>query len=143
MITNPDSTIDISSSPNTSEQFELDFDNYNKYIGNKVFINSTISSIAGFSIGYYLESGMFLHFYTYGLVASAVTVPFFTTNYLLRNVRKKNDIYNYALSGSLTGNIIYYKHILYLIIIDISIITITYTINNNRWFIRINERKEI
>jgi len=79
-----------------------DYD-YPTHIGTRLFVASSFGSIVGLSVGYYQNAGVFLHFYTYGIAASAFAFPFFTTQYLLKYTRKQDDVYNYIMSGSFTG----------------------------------------
>jgi hypothetical protein len=82
-----------------------DYD-YTAHIATRLFVASSVSSIIGASVGYYQNAGIFLYFYTYGIAAGAVALPFFTSQYLLKFARKQDDVYNYIVSGSLTGGLL-------------------------------------
>lgn len=78
-------------------------ENFKTYLVPRLTTSSIAAGVFGASTHYYTGGSAFLGLYSYGFVGGLGSAAFFGGNYLLRYARKKDDIYNYAGSGALTG----------------------------------------
>lgn len=75
------------------------------YLSKRSFNSFLAGSIAGASIGYYLEGKTALYLYTYGISAGIFGSGFFTVVYFSRNIRNTDDVWNYSIAGGITGGL--------------------------------------
>ncbi|KAJ1401599.1 hypothetical protein B484DRAFT_236761 [Ochromonadaceae sp. CCMP2298] len=90
-------------SGDTSKLDDFSLEGASNYVLPRIVLSSAGASIYGASVGYYLGDAMVLSFYSYGLTFGLLGATFFGGNYVLRGLRKQDDVYNFSLSGSVSG----------------------------------------
>ena len=98
---------DITSNDNNNNNIDInifdDFVNLRSYLVNKVPVAVGIGGIMGTSAGYLIGNGIFLYGYTYSFGLGFVCTSYYSGVYAIEKIRKKDDIYNHGLSGSING----------------------------------------
>lgn len=90
----------------SGEVNELNIEGARDYLGLRVPTALLVGSVGGASIGYYIGQPAALHSVTYGLGLGLGSTAFYGGTYLLRCVRKSDDVYNYMASGCVNGGIV-------------------------------------
>ena len=78
-------------------------DDFRDYAGTRVLVSTGISSLIGTSIGFIEGHPLPLSFYSFAIAGISTSGLFFSTNYLMRYVRQKDDYINYSVAGCFTG----------------------------------------
>ena len=98
---------DITSNDNDNNKIDInifdDFVNLRSYLVNKVPVAVGIGGIIGSSAGYLIGNGIFLYGYTYSFGLGFVCTSYYSGVYAIEKIRKKDDIYNHGISGSING----------------------------------------
>jgi membrane protein YqaA with SNARE-associated domain len=92
---------------NSNSNIKFDVVDSLKYVAKRVVTVSSISSVFGTCVGYYIGGKEALYFYTYGIAASGISITYFSGAYLSKIVRQKEDPYNFAISGAANGAFYY------------------------------------
>lgn len=83
-----------------------DFSNLRNYLTNKVPYAVGVGGIVGSSVGYLAGNGLFLHGYSYSFGLGFVCTSYYSVVYALQKIRKTEDNYNHAISGSINGSLL-------------------------------------
>lgn len=94
-----DNTVDL-------KKYEPSLDAARNYLSPRVPTAFLVGSIGGASVGYYIGEMAGLYSITYGFGLGMTSTAFYGGTYALKCARKKDDVYNYMISGSLNGGII-------------------------------------
>lgn len=103
---NNDKTI-MNETNNDSNNKEIniveEFSMLRSYLVNKVPFAVGVGGILGTSFGYLIGNNVFLYGYTYSFGLGFVCTSYYSGVYGLEKARKKDDIYNHGISGSVNG----------------------------------------
>lgn len=86
------------SSTETSDGMSLS--SFRKYMEYKLPFSMYSGGIVGTSIGYYMGENVMLYCGVYSLGSGFFASSFYSTTYVLSHIRSRDDIFNYAISGS-------------------------------------------
>jgi hypothetical protein len=85
------------------DKYKLSLIGAKEYLSTKLISSVIAGSALGLSYGYYAGEATALYGYTYGFGFGFTSCAFYSGTYVLRSIRKKDDNYNYAISGGINS----------------------------------------
>ena len=85
------------------EAFPLDLATAHGYLGDKVPVAVGVGGLLGVTRGYYVGELAAMYGYSGAFGLGMCSTAFYGTAYLLRHARQRDDMTNFALSGSING----------------------------------------
>ena len=86
-----------------NKEYEISLDMFSKYMQYKVPVAISVGGLSGSAFGYYVGDMMALYGYSYAFGLGIGTTAFYSGTFILRSVRKKDDVFNYGASGFFNG----------------------------------------
>lgn len=86
-----------------NNKYKLSLIGAKEYLSTKVVSSVIAGSAFGVSLGYYAGEAIALYGYTYGFGFGFTSCAFYGGTYVLKSIRKKDDNYNYAISGGINS----------------------------------------
>ena len=89
--------------PTTTTMPAFDIDDIQRYLQYRIPSSIVFGGLSGGAWGYYIGDAAALYSCTYAFGFGFASTAFFCGTYGLRTLRQQDDIYNYAISGSLNS----------------------------------------
>jgi hypothetical protein len=106
-------TTDSASSPSAEKysndeilpmkNYEFNLDTSKDYLSNKLRTATVCGLLTGAARGYYVGELALTYAFTHGLGFGLASTSFFIGTYILKNVRKTDDVANYSVMGFIQG----------------------------------------
>jgi hypothetical protein len=84
-------------------EYRLDIDDVQKYMKYRIPTAVTCGGLTGAAWGYYIGDAAAIYSISYAFGLGFASTAFFGGVYGLRYARQKDDVYNFAISGSLNS----------------------------------------
>lgn len=85
------------------DDIPMSFEGYSEYLKYKLCTIAAVGGTVGLSSGHYVGNLAAYRGYTYAFKGTMFGCAFFSTAYLLNNVRKKDDYINYGIAGGVNS----------------------------------------